>query len=218
MPNFQYHYNNELIIQEFVVRNYDELCSRFGHFNLKHAVSRTQAESVKLASDVFLTMEMHQNEFTLNTLNGPYNGFEKFNLKYIPSSVSGKDYPTEVDWFLAVLKYDMEKKASAKVKRDIKNTQKKIKASLEFMGKDDEIRQILERHGWEETVHWNGKGTMNAAYKKSGELRRVYNCGKKQTIGFQVVTVNGTMTMKVSGLDPNKVTEIISCLVENMRR
>lgn len=216
MPNFQHHYNNELIIQEFVVRNYDELCRRFGHFNLQPAVLQ-QAESVKLMSDVSLSMASWQNEFTLKTPTGPYYGLKKFNLKYIPSSVSGKDYPTEVDWFLAVLKYDRDKKEAAKAKRDIKNTQKKIKASLEFMGKDDEIRRVLERHGWEETLNWNGKGTMNAAYKESGELRRVYNCGKKQTISFQVGTVNGTMTMNVTGLDPNKVTEIISCLVENMR-
>lgn len=215
MPNFQHHYNNELIIQEFVVRNYDELCRRFGHFNLKHAAS-PQTEVVKLSNDATLSMASWQNEFTLKTATGPYNGVTKFSLKYIPSSVSGKDYPTEVDWFIAMLRYDKDKKDAAKAKRDIKNTQKKIKASLEFMDKDDEINRVLERYGWEETVHWSGKGTLNAAYKDRGELRRIYNCGKKKTIGFQIGTTNGTMTMNVTGLNPNKVAEIISGLIENM--
>lgn len=209
MPNFQHHYNNELVIHEFVVRNYDELCRRFGHFNFKHAAS-PQAEVVKLSNDVALSMDSWQNEFTLKTATGPYNGVKKFCLKYIPSSVSGKDYPTEVDWFLAVLKYDRDKKDAAKAKRNVKNTQKKIKASLEFMGKDDEIIRLMNMYGWNESIY-------NKRFKYEGILKRSYYNGSKKSLAFQIGMTNETMSMSIGGLDPQKLLEIIDSLLHCMK-
>ena len=83
------------------------------------------------------------------------------------------------------------------------------------MGKDEEINRILWKHDWEETPHYNGRGTTNDVYRNSGELRRVYNSGKKKSIGFYINNSNG-MSMNISGLDPKKVVAIMEFLTENM--
>ena len=215
MANFQYHYNNELDIDEFVKRNYDELGNRYGHFKLLH--KDTRSDEVALHKSSFcITMRNYEQEFQLRKNPSDYHGLKVLSLKYVPTSVSGKDYDSEVDWLIAVVNYILEKRTAAKAKRDIKNNQKKIKASLEFMGKDEEILRAIAIDGWEETKSSNGR-TWNQSYRGRGELRRQYNCGKSKSLSFYIGTTKGTMTLTATGLDAAKVVEIIKGLTANMR-
>lgn len=215
MANFQYHYNNELNIDEFVKRNYDELCRRYGHFEIRHKDTRNN-EIALHKSNFCITMRNYEQEFQLRKNPSDYHGIKVLSLKYVPTSVSGKDYDSEVDWLIAVVNYIHEKRTAAKAKRDVKNTQKKLKTTLEFMGKDEEILRAIAIDGWEETKSSNGR-TWNQSYKDHGELRRQYNCGKDKSLSFYIGTTKGTMTLTATGLDAAKVVEIIKGLTANMR-